>query len=309
MARLFTDELVQEYRERIGPMKYTLMGHAQFYAWWRENDEPQPLTLTRQVSYDIAMKTCNQLGDKYSMDAINGVKNNDKYDLLVSVDLSMPSTTQEEKRQAISGFIITRLGECRALSEVYSIHLVCVHPGGISGKVLVGAFLYALKQINNPRGILELARGYTTSPAFVAYSKMGFEKDLTLYGLNCFTDLNVLPMSVNVESMTKEDILGYVMGQKRVVQDDTRLIETGLPASPRQEQIQAEMASLAQQYYIRQLASRYNEHGEFEEFLANSEEDYRTELQKLLRTYKCDGKCTISGGKRKTRRKIKSFRK
>lgn len=300
MARFFTDALIQEYRVRMGPMKYALMNHTQFYNWWREED--QPLTLTRQVSYDIAIKTCSQLGQKYSMDAIEGVKYNNKYDIVVSVDESMPATTQEEKRSAISGFLITRLGECRSLPDTYSIHLICVNPGGVAGKILIGAFLYALKKGNHKRGILELARGYNNIPAFFAYSKMGFEKDVTLYGNNCFTDLDVLPMSVNVEDMTEEEIIGNVKGMKRHIHDDTRLLDTGVPTSPRQQKIQTDMATLAQQYYLRQLAELYNEHGELDDLLVYSLEDIQNRLDRLYRTYRC-GKCTISGGKRKTRKK------
>ena len=307
MERLFTDKIVQEYRDRIGPMKYTLMNHAHFYTWWRDDVSPQPPTLTRQVSYDIAMKTCSQLGQKYSMDAIEGVKHNHTYDILVSVDETMPATTQEEKRSAISGFLITRLGECRQLADVYSIHLICVNPGGISGKILIGAFLYGLKEINHAYGILELARGYNNIPAFFAYSKMGFEKDLTLYGRNCFTDLEVLPMSVHVEDMTKEDILDYVKGKKRVVQDDTRLFETGIPTTPRQEQLQSDMAALAQYYYLHQLAELYNEHGEFNDYLTPVEE-IKARLHAMFRDYKCDGKCTISGGTKTRKYRAKSKR-
>jgi hypothetical protein len=299
MERFFTNALLQEYIGRLGPLNYTLMNHEQFYAWWSDSSVP---ALTRQVSYDIAMKTCTGLGEKYSMDAINGVKFDNRYDILVSVNEQMPATTQEEKRMAISGFLITRLGECKLLPDLYSIHLICVHPGGISGKILIGAFLYCLKRARSKKGILELAGGYENIPAYFAYSKMGFQKDLGLYGENCFTDLDVLPMSVNAEALSDEEIIGYSKGtMKRVVQDDTRLFETGVPETPRQEELQVEMASLAQRYYVRQLAELYNEHGEFE--VTESLFDIKRMLDKLFKKYKCNDKCTVSGGKRNTRRK------
>jgi hypothetical protein len=302
MERFFTDDLLQDYRIQIGQLEYTLMNHQQFYKWWREDtDSP---ALTRQVSFDIAMKTCTQLGEKYSMDAIKGVKFNNKYDILVAINEKVPSTTSEEKLQAISGFLITRLGECRSLPDIYSIHLICVNPGGISGKILIGAFLYCLKNGPYPkRGILELARGYTNVPAFFAYSKMGFDKDLTLYSKNCFTDLDVLPMSVNVDVLSDAEIIGYTKGTlKRVVHDDTRLFETGIPSTHQKEQIQTDMAILAQQYYLRQLAELYNEHGEFDE-IQGSLIEIKTALDSLFRKYNCKSNCAISGGKRKTQRK------
>jgi hypothetical protein len=305
MERFFTDDLLQEYRVKIGHLEYTLMNHQQFYTWWREDSSSSP-TLTRQVSFDIAMKTCVQLGQKYSMDAIKGVKFNNKYDILVAVNESVPSTTPEEKLQAISGFLITRLGECRALPDIYSIHLICVNPGGISGKILIGAFLYCLKHGPHPkRGILELARGYTNVPAFFAYSKMGFDKDLSLYSKNCFTDLDVLPMSVNVDTLSEDEILGYSKGTiKRVVHDDTRLFDTGIPSTHQKERIQLNMATLAQQYYLRQLAELYNEHGEFDEIIqAGSLNEIKVRLDSLFTKYNCKTNCTIQGGRRKTRRK------
>jgi hypothetical protein len=301
MERFFTDGLLQEYRERVGS-EYTLMNHEQFYAWWSESSVP---TLTRQVSYDIAMKTCTGLGEKYSMDAIKGVKFDSRYDILVSINEEMPATTQEEKRMAISGFLITRLGECKLLPDVYSIHLVCVNPGGISGKILIGAFLYCLKHgSGSKRGILELARGYENISAFFAYSKMGFQKDLTLYGDNCFTDLDVLPMSVDVETMTDEEIIGYSKGtMKCPVHDDTGLFETGVPPTIRQANIQSKIAYFAQRYYIRQLAERYNQIEEFD--VAENLLDLRGELDHLIKEYNCKDKCTISGGKTRKRRKKK----
>jgi len=312
MQRFFTDELLQQYKDHIGPIKYTLMNHAQFYTWWKDNDQPSPPTLTRQVSFEIATKTCRELGDHYSKKAIDKVKNDPSYDILVAVNETSPSS-QDEKVQAISGFLITRYEECKAIKDVYSIHLICVKQGGIQGKLLIGAFLYCLQSAPYKIGILEVAGGYHNIPAFFSYSKMGFKKDLTLYRDNCFADRTILPMSVNVNEMSVDQIIGYSKGTLTcAVEDDTHLFETGVPASLEKAREQAELADLAQQYYVFQLADIYNkDQGEFDDILEGTTEESlaraKRRVEQAFRKYKCKGSsCAISGGTRKKRRKMRS---
>jgi hypothetical protein len=310
--RLFRDEFIKEYTDQI-TTPYQLMNHTQFYKWWRD-DKPATSILTRQVSFDIAIKTCRQLGENYSIKAITGVKTNLNYDILVAVNVNMPSTTSDEKLNAISGFLISRYEECRQLNDIYSVHLICVKPGGIQGKLLLGAFLYCLKVGDfNKKGILEVAGGYKNISAFFSYSKMGFQKDLELYGYNCFIDKEVLPMSVDVSEMTPKEIIGYSTGKlEAVVKDDTHLFKTGKPMNDKQEQIQVEMSEVAQEYYVYQLAERYNELGEFSYIIKDRTiesllHETKMRLNSLFRKYnKCNNStCSISGGKRKRTKKMK----
>lgn len=134
---------------------------------------------------------------------------------------------QSLKSNSVGGFIIVQKGECKKLPQtqtsvtnddfknVYSVFLICTSiisdsimdrifgkksppsPPPIKGQLLMGAYLFSIKSNESlPQiAILELLSGYTNIPGFISYSKLGFEKDLTLYGNGCFTSLTNLPMS------------------------------------------------------------------------------------------------------------------
>lgn len=90
---------------------------------------------------------------------------------------------------------------------------------------------------------------------------MGFDKDITLYGFNCFTELSSLAMLANLDDMTNEQIIGYTNNKlKRAnVKDDTGLFTTGIPENGEQERIQPLIAELAQDLYIIQIADKYQD--------------------------------------------------
>lgn len=131
---------------------------------------------------------------------------------------------QSRKSDSVGGFIIVQKGECKNLPQtqtavtnddfknVYSVFLICTSiisnstmdrifgkktPPPIKGQLLMGAYLFSIKSNESlPQiGVLELLSGYTNIPGFISYSKLGFEKDLNLYGKGCFTSLTNLPMS------------------------------------------------------------------------------------------------------------------
>jgi len=311
---LFTDILVQEYQTHIS-IPYTLMNHKQFYQWWRPT--PQPPQLTRQASFDIALKTCRQIGEQYSKNTILGIKNDPQYDIVIAIDTSLPHSTDEEKLNAISGFLISKYEECKQLTGVYSLNLICTKPKQIQGKFLLGSFLYCIKKKGFKKVILELASGYNNIAGYFLYSKMGFDKDIDLYELNCFTDQNVLPMSANVEEMTVEEIIGYTNGTiQRNVKDDTYLFYTGKPENDHQIDTQTEMIYYAQDYYILQLAQKYGT-VEFEDTIQKYGIDIKDamkyvkdKLNELIDTYTRKGSCKrCMGGKRATRKRKNINRK
>jgi hypothetical protein len=137
---------------------------------------------------------------------------------------------QSLKSDSVGGFIIVQKGECKNLPQtqtsvanddfknVYSVFLICTSsnssndsldklfgkiiskksPPPIKGQLLMGAYLFTIKSNESllPQiAVLELLSGYTNIPGFISYSKLGFEKDLNLYGNGCFTSLTTLPMS------------------------------------------------------------------------------------------------------------------
>jgi hypothetical protein len=306
---LFTDVLVEEYETQV-TTPYKLMNHKQFYQWWRPTT--QPLELTRQVSFDIALKTCRQIGEQYSKNTILGVKNDPKYDIIIAIDTSLPTTNDEEKLNAISGFLISKYEECKQLSEVYSVNLICTKPRQIQGKFLIGAFLYCIKKSGSKKVILELAGGYHNIAGYFLYSKMGFDKDIGLYEYNCFTDLDVLPMSANVEEMTIEEIIGYTTGSlQRDVKDDTHLFYTGKPKNDHQIDVQAEMSYYAQEYYKLQIAEKYGA-DEFEHVIKNhgvhikdAMQTIKDKLNELFQSYTRAPGCKRCIGGKRTKRKRK----
>jgi hypothetical protein len=308
---LFTNVLVQEYETQI-TTPYKLMNHKQFYKWWRPT--PQPPELTRQTSFDIALKTCRQIGEQYSKNTILGVKNDEKYDIIIAIDTTLPSSTDEEKLNAISGFLISKYEECKQLVGVYSVNLICTKPLQIQGKFLIGAFLYCIKKSVSKKVILELAGGYHNIAGYFLYSKMGFDKDLDLFEYNCFTDLDVLPMSANVENLTIEEIIGYTNGTlQRDVKDDTHLYDTGKPKNDHQIDVQAEMAYYAQEYYKLQIAEKYGT-DEFEHIIQNhgvhitdAMQHVKDKLNELFQSYTRAPGCKRCIGGKRTKRKRKSI--
>jgi hypothetical protein len=154
---------------------------------------------------------------------------------------------QSLKSDRVGGFIVVELGECKKQSQqpqrsifnsfnffstniknenkinynnVYSVFLICSNISNISdvnlppikGQLLMGAYLFTIKSnmLLPQIAILELLDGYRNIPGFIAYSKLGFEKDLSLYDKNCFYSLNTLPMSNNLTNKNTTDIIQFV---------------------------------------------------------------------------------------------------
>ena len=82
-------------------------------------------------------------------------------------------------------------------------------------------------------GILELANAYMNLSGFFSYTKVGFDKDNSLFGKYCFNDASNLPMSVDITKYSNADIIGMVTDTKKrdptQIKDGTGIYELGLP--------------------------------------------------------------------------------
>lgn len=159
-------------------------------------------------------RTCKQINEKYISDGIKSVLNKDpNFDMLciLNNDTGM-----------IDAFIIVQKGECVLMPNVYSVYLICSHPklkgkNGVGGGLtLMIAFLHSLISMfsitktpqSEQKAILELANNYKNIEGFITYTKLGFQKDLSLVQrkargqLPCLTGFYEknpsLPMTVNL---------------------------------------------------------------------------------------------------------------
>ena len=109
--------------------------------------------------------------------------------------------------------------------------------------ILLGAYMYCAKKRDQDIGLLELADGYKNVSGFFSYSKMGFVKDLSLFGRRCFRDHANLPMSVRLDRYTYDNIIDYASGEQKLtyIQDDEGLIDL-VPRGPKQQEIQKTFA-------------------------------------------------------------------
>jgi len=151
----------------------------------------------------------NALSNAFS--ALNASSNFDAVFMLDSTqNLSIKSkkVAQNSLISSITGFLILEKGECKAHPNVYSVNLICSK--NKMGPILMGCALYCIKNTpgsHEKRCILELADGYQNIPGFITYTRMGFRKNLdlfiprvtSLYSNTCFTDMDNLPMSVELD--------------------------------------------------------------------------------------------------------------
>jgi hypothetical protein len=200
------------------------------------------------------------------------------FDLLVAVipgyeelndTTAYPMSTKQRSREKIGkvvGFIIAQYGECKTHPNAYAVNLICTRSIDgyfIKGALLLGAYMYCIKQTEHAEqlGVLELAFGYDNIGGFFAYTKMGFDKDYTLVKEGCFEDYENLPMSVNLQNYSLDNIIGLATGiaprPLSDVKDDTGLYALGLPqkGNSMQSTLQNKIASNANLLYLLNLAT------------------------------------------------------
>jgi hypothetical protein len=264
-----------------------LLNHSEFISWFkppsitkatRNANSKYRRDNIEEVGYkafdildDLADVVCKgKIGRTYGQHAIRNVsenfnyKKNDLYDILVAVEprynkinpFRATNTVENDKLQSVLGFIIVEKGECKLLKDIYSVHLICSRESkskAIKGVILLGAYLYCIKSSDeitdkNKRGILELAGGYMNLSGFFAYSKLGFNKDNSLYNeLNCFKDAGNLPMSVDLTKYSSRDIIDMVNGTKKRndIEDDTGIYQIGVPKDEIEKRVQTNVAILS----------------------------------------------------------------
>ena len=248
---LFEDAALNEYRQNPH-VQASLRGHVllnkiEFMAWMdppqlrestgtsksrkdaRERTREHVTEVHNEQLQQLASYVCDGIVDDYGFQTIDQLINNvDEYDVLVAVtpDYNAVGTSLRTKKvtnnkmDKVVGFIITELGECKKEPNIVSVNLICARPGTVRGGLLMGAYLYCLKKQRSYKkiGILELARGYLNVAGFISYTKLGFNKDLSLYGEDCFSDYANLPMSVNLTRMSEETIV------MRATENDRRVL-------------------------------------------------------------------------------------
>ena len=247
----FEDENLEAYRQNP-IVQASLRGHVllnkhEFMAWMdppqlrestgtsksrkdaRERTRDEVAELHNSQLQQLSNHVCAGIMEDYGFETMDQIINNvEEYDMLVAVtpDYDVIGSAVGTKRMTnrkidkVVGFIVTELGECKKEPNAICVKLICVREGTIRGGLLMGAYLYCLKKQRTYKkmGILELARGYLNVPGFISYTKLGFNKDLSLYDETCFKDYVNLPMSVNLTRMPDETII------MRATENDRRVV-------------------------------------------------------------------------------------
>jgi hypothetical protein len=205
----------------------------------------------------------------------------------------------------------------------------------IKGSILLGAFLYCIKNSAfRQEGILELAGGYSNIQGFISYTKMGFNKDLSLYDPVkhvCFWDIKNLPMSCDISTINNETIINRAGERERRVvtpiEDDSGIYSAGkidpsiqyrlILCNDLLYRIQLNYANILNNYTLlgyRDIINKFdslvrlgaNTEDRMVQQLINEREQILQELvpKKKNCLRKCiDGVCSyICGGKRKTKK-------
>ena len=263
---VFTDANVESYRSHsdvIVALKTNVLLNKREFMDWMEPPRLKPLTKitssrvehrakTEDDAFDkkngvlqlMAFEICKGIVKDYSLATMDQLINDmDEYDVVVAVadnyktvdENGATKTVTRRKINMIAGFIITEKGECKKMPNAVSVNLICVRPNTISGGLLLGAYLYCIKNSNyDKKGILELARGYLNVAGFMSYSKMGFIRDARLFGPRCFPDYRNLPMSVDLRTMSNEEIVSRAAGKTRcsmsAIEDESGIYNLGKPA-------------------------------------------------------------------------------
>ena len=194
---LFTDDRLFSYVENEG-IKGMLNGyHLVTFTNFRNGKSDG--SLTRTVCEWTAI--CN-LGKDYCDFTSRSLVMDPHFDALIAISPS----------GSVDGFIITELGECAKKRHIYAVNLICTQ-NRFKSLLLLGAYLYCIKQLDpsQQEAILELANHYKNPPGFLAYTKMGFTKQMNLMGPTCFWDLESLNLPMSVEHL-------YAISADRIIQ-------------------------------------------------------------------------------------------
>lgn len=264
---VFTDANVESYRSHPDvdrALKTHVLLNKREFMDWMDPPKLKPLTKVTSARVEHRSKTeedvfdkkngvmqlmasdiCRDIVEEYGLVTMDQIINDvDEYDLTVAVardydtvdETGTTKTVTRRKLNKVVGFVITEKGECKKMPNAVSVNLICVRPNTVSGGILLGAYLYCIKNSRfEKKGILELARGYLNVAGFMSYSKIGFIKDARLFGPRCFPDYRNLPMSVDLRTLSNEEIISRATGKTRciisAIEDETGIYNLGKPAS------------------------------------------------------------------------------
>uniref|UniRef100_A0A6C0E3M6 Uncharacterized protein n=1 Tax=viral metagenome TaxID=1070528 RepID=A0A6C0E3M6_9ZZZZ len=235
---------IQPIKTALGD--YELLNYEQFMNWWNDYKKYSAnLSINESLIKDsftkIFTSRCQNLSQGYIIHTINSIFTKSTFDVLFAVykkdSIIFESDIydyQSRKSKNVGGFIVVEKGECKKApnwsfsnyfnnkeinyNNVYSVFLICSSNDNttcptIKGQLLMGAYLFVIKSNKSfPQiAVLELLSGYTNIPGFISYSKLGFEKDLHLYGNNCFYSLTNLPMNNSLINKNITDIIQFVI--------------------------------------------------------------------------------------------------
>lgn len=185
-----------------------------------------------KASFSHVFPKYNEEIQKARMMFDTGRYKNHKFDWLAAVHPDyLKRTSIDEKADAVENFLITELAECRKLPKTISVNLICSAKvnAKVKGYHLLGAMMYCIKRSNKyeKSAVLELAGRFRNVSGFYSYSTVGFERDETLFGSDCFSDPNNLPMRVKLgRGITLDTIINHASGKVvPKVKDETNLFE------------------------------------------------------------------------------------
>ena len=360
----FNKPFLDEYRNNDSIRKMLIGGElltqSEFVSWYKPNEsrttrhrseykydiESENFEIAMEFLDEIGDQVCRKIGTEYGQYALIKTANNlntfsntkNKFDILVAVsagydkqELKTTTTVQKNKNKSIVGFIVVERGECKLFRDQVCVNLICVKENTIKGSVLLGAYLYCIKSSflpKNQRGLLELAGSYSNLAGFFSYTKLGFDKDESLFHKKCFHNPENLTMSVDLQKYEKKDIIDLVTGDKKrgdfsdQVIDDTGIFAYGALKEKKDQIIQEKIGKAYAIYHYLKMALKEPagedllEEEMFLKLITDIEpRDTNDEKMKKIKEYitmqknklQREKSCTVSGGR--TRKKISRRRK
>jgi hypothetical protein len=177
----------------------------------------------------LSQTLCMDIQVEYGQNAIaSAMGSTSDYDILVAIKTSDISNIEkitdiDARTNAVidyvCGIIIVQKGECLALPTAWCVNLICVKPGTISGRVLMGALLYCINRLYKPGEypgcLLELANGFFNLSGYYSYTASGYTVDPMLFSDSCFHNEGCVTMRYDMVPGRDNvaDIIARVMGR------------------------------------------------------------------------------------------------
>lgn len=177
----------------------------------------------------LAEALCRDIQVDYGKNAVaSAMGPTSEYDILVAIKASDIANIEkiadiDIRTNAIidyvCGIIIVQKGECLTLPTAWCVNLICVKPGTISGKVLMGALLYCINMLYKPGEypgcLLELANGFFNLSGYYSYTSSGYTVDESLFSAECFHNPGCVTMKYDMVPGRDNvaDIIARVIGR------------------------------------------------------------------------------------------------